>query len=209
MTRRQKNGFTLIELLVVVAIIAVLVAMLLPALNSARESGRQIVCMSNLKQIGMAFIYYLEDSNGLLPPSYVASTNQTWFWRLGNYWQGTGKHIFTCPSDPYLGWVYLSYKTNFCFFRWAATPDYNFFPYRNIPDPERKIGVAEGNSSFQLVWITPKDSASDPFAGGVDERHKGGANYLWLDWHVTWEANVPNNDTYWYETPGSHAGWPW
>ncbi len=206
---QRKKGFTLIELLVVVAIIAVLVALLLPALNGARESARQVACMSNLKQIGMAFIYYLEDSNGMLPQAYVQSTNQTWFWRLGNYWQDTGKHIFTCPSDPYHEWVYLSYKVNFCFFRWAGTPDANFRQYQSIPEPERRVGVAEGCSAYQLVWITPKDSASDPWTGGVERRHRDGANYLWLDWHVTWEKDVPNNDVYWYETYGSHAGWPW
>ncbi|MFA5865747.1 MAG: DUF1559 domain-containing protein [Phycisphaerae bacterium] len=55
------RGFTLIELLVVVAIIAVLISILLPALGTARESGRQAVCGMNLKQIGLAWQMYLED----------------------------------------------------------------------------------------------------------------------------------------------------
>jgi|WetSurMetagenome_2_1015567.scaffolds.fasta_scaffold211472_1 prepilin-type N-terminal cleavage/methylation domain-containing protein/prepilin-type processing-associated H-X9-DG protein len=65
----QKKAFTLIELLVVVAIITVLVAMLLPALNAAREQGRAIQCQSNLKQIGLAVNLYADNYNDIMVPS--------------------------------------------------------------------------------------------------------------------------------------------
>ena len=66
-----KRGFTLIELLVVVAIIAVLVAMLLPAISKAREVARLSVCLSNLRQIGVGLHSYAEDNRGWVPFNYA------------------------------------------------------------------------------------------------------------------------------------------
>ncbi|MDW8343380.1 MAG: prepilin-type N-terminal cleavage/methylation domain-containing protein [Verrucomicrobiae bacterium] len=73
-TKHRQAGFTLIELLVVVAIIALLAAILLPALGRARERGRKVICGSNLRQIYIADIMRRDDSNGRVePPSYAAT----------------------------------------------------------------------------------------------------------------------------------------
>ena len=68
-----KCRFTLIELLVVIAIIAILAAILLPALNSARERGRTASCLSNLKQLGTSLDMYGSDNNGMLPAQMVVN----------------------------------------------------------------------------------------------------------------------------------------
>ncbi len=63
----EKKGFTLIELLVVIAIIALLMAILMPALQQVRKQAKAVICQSNLKQWGTIFAMYTEDNNGFFP----------------------------------------------------------------------------------------------------------------------------------------------
>ena len=73
-SRTRRRGFTLVELLVVIAIIGILVALLLPAVQAAREAARRNACVNNLKQLALAVMNY-ESGRNVLPPGYLGSTN--------------------------------------------------------------------------------------------------------------------------------------
>jgi len=110
--RTQKRaGFTLVELLVVIGIIAVLISILLPTLSSARNSAKNVQCLSNLRQIGTSCVMYMQFNKGVLPPFRFESTADGG-WTPGGFWAnflneqkylrgnaGLSSNVFLCPNS--------------------------------------------------------------------------------------------------------------
>jgi prepilin-type N-terminal cleavage/methylation domain-containing protein len=91
----SRHAFTLIELLVVIAIIAILAAMLLPTLARAKEKGKQIFCLNNLKQLGLSLRMYADDNKGFYPPHNEDPSR--WPGRMYDYYKNV--KILLCPTD--------------------------------------------------------------------------------------------------------------
>jgi prepilin-type N-terminal cleavage/methylation domain-containing protein len=107
------TGFTLVELLVVIGIIAVLIGLLLPVLSKARGSAHRVSCLSNLRQITMAFHLYAGDNKQRLPDP--ATAQQSWESLLRTYL--TTREAYHCLSD---GGLYDNLRSSY---DWRDTPD--------------------------------------------------------------------------------------
>lgn len=192
--------FTLIELLVVIAIIAILAALLLPALSTARELGKRMACGNNLKQLGAACSLYAQDYNDMLPGgnqdhSNFAAGGWGYCWYDGyasymgrNYTQWTSIALpaaFGCPSGAvkpyYPSWPFTGdYASNFNISVAGSMMKVSTFMH---PSETPNIQEAEKQNMWDY-WIF----AHAPQTNGADFplRHAYGGNVLWFDSHVSW-----------------------
>jgi prepilin-type N-terminal cleavage/methylation domain-containing protein len=103
MHKRKTSGFTLIELLVVIAIIALLMSILMPALQRVKKQARSVACLSKLNQWGLFFSMYAEDYNSHFMMGFVTNPPNRWIYALGDYYKWDDE--FTCCPNATKPWV--------------------------------------------------------------------------------------------------------
>lgn len=175
--RANRLGFTLIELLVVIAIIAILAAILFPVFAKAREKARQTKCLSNMKQLGLAFMQYAQDYDDSLPPEFIEPVGGDplcWSALIAPYVAGVSKGnyqagyvVSKCPSDPQTyvdtfgyGGVYgynFFYLNNYCIGGWPkiGNPVMDAFPTATtggIASPSETVLLAESVLFYKTGW---------------------------------------------------------
>jgi prepilin-type N-terminal cleavage/methylation domain-containing protein/prepilin-type processing-associated H-X9-DG protein len=196
---RSVRGFTLIELLMVVAIIAILISLLLPAIASAKERARSSVCMSQMRQIGLATFSYCQDNGGYLPRSShsaMAFKQMPWGCALycylcrdsyagpGPEWDRLFNGLYRCPSDTRRGKQW-SYGKNLYFelFPWE-TEGPTWTRIDQVERPGRVIlyGELKTNSAVDHIMAQLWEEGAIP---EVDKtRHGLRSNYAYLDGHI-------------------------
>ena len=182
----MRRAFTLIELLVVIAIIAILAAILFPVFAKAREKARQTSCLSNLKQLDLAFQMYVQDYDERLPgPAPFNPTAQGWgyygHWvpamptpiaveQGGIYPYVKNSQIFLCPSDGNGAAKRMSYSMN---------AGLGFQSIAQAQHPSETVLLVDESWTLNDGY----------FAAGNDQpswAHNGGANFAFMDGHSKW-----------------------
>jgi prepilin-type processing-associated H-X9-DG protein/prepilin-type N-terminal cleavage/methylation domain-containing protein len=162
MRKHPSKAFTLVELLVVIGIIAILIAMLMPALNRARESAKSVQCLSNLRQIGIGFFNYQASGGKVYPPAAYQNGGEWYTWynvimpetHSSGSTQASGYGVLYCPD----GWQYpgsvattnsenVSYGYNFIGLGGLLREE----EIRNIPGHYHFIYGAPSSSTYYLT----------------------------------------------------------
>lgn len=174
---RTPRAFTLVELLVVLAIIGVLVGLLLPAVQQARESARRTQCANNLKQIGLAMHMHCNTYNGRFPRSTHGTMEfeQTWIFTLAPYMENVNS-VRICPADPRGQEKLDNQGTSYVLNEYICEPG---------PDAAMNINHLQSTSRTILVF-----TASDARGTAITEDHTHSRNWFRNPSTATWSRIV-------------------
>ncbi len=222
------KGFSLIELLVVIAIIALLLSIALPSLKNAKDSARQLMCFSNLRQMGIALKAYLEENKDRLPPSSCHLKNQRDYWLCILEQYAQSQLLYKCPSDKnklFIDWNtplgqqsanarWSSYAVNSLLDSKCPVNGGQYARVSNIKRPAYCVYISEAPDSWtKYDHIHPENWGSiEEVRGQVAwNRHRNTSNYIFADGHVeklavenTWDW--PDGRCLWL--PECAPGWP-
>jgi prepilin-type N-terminal cleavage/methylation domain-containing protein/prepilin-type processing-associated H-X9-DG protein len=195
--RRRAVGFTLIELLVVIAIIAILAAMLLPALGRAKGRAWATACLNHVKQIGLASVMYASDYDDALPRS--SHQGQSWVGSLQPYAAGT--NLWRCPRDLNKRRLYSYALNDFLLPTGSVASARDYSRLTAVPAPTETFFLAEcadgyaNSDHFHFADPDDGDYSTNGFPAEIAVlRHFNAANYLFVDGHVerlNWNAVKP------------------